>query len=297
MNLTNYIKRLKPVTEKSDLQNAVANTISELDSKTIPLLTTAAAAYKTIELKSPEAINLTNKYRFAFKLNKNEAIFAHMLTALNEASKNINFVAEKIEQLAPETISSLNIDARVATCMQLVETCSWVARYARKFVEYITILETDSSGLYSNYKNEQITKGEIKFIEERYSFFLSSLEFISEKDFKFKKKFDEIPAVTMSNDNKADTLFSKAKMDPFRLGFIPVKYNPFFIIGKWIAEYEVDRYKEAQEDLIRTKNRIYLLEQAQKGNTDPRVEKEIELLRIKAEKLTYRINKTEESIQ
>jgi len=298
MNLSNYVKKLKPVTEKYELLSSLDQAVGELNNKTIPIVSTTAAALKTIEFKSKEAKILADKYRFAFKVNKNESIFSHLLQRLNEVNKNMLFIKSKIDQITTETISSLQIDARTATCMQMVESCSYIARYARKFIEYISILETDASGLYIDYKKNNITSGEIKFIENRLAFFLNALEQVSEVDYKFKKKFEEIPNVVLGNDDKAvSTLFSKNKLDPYRMNFIPVKLNPFFLIGKWYVEYQANRHKEAQEDLIRIKNRIYLLEQANKGHSDPKIEKEIELLSNKAEKLTYQINKTEEECQ
>lgn len=202
-----------------------------------------------------------------------------------------------MEKNLPETVASNNIDYRSATLMQLIDNASFLNRYVRRLVETVTIYETQDVGIYETYQVSNMTKGEALWIEQKYPFFLEALLALSTDSAELKKKFDNIPMVKVDtgvDDN--DKIFGWMRMDPFKLGFIPVWLNPCYHFGKWIVELQAWRHKEAQEDLKRITMRVMLLEQAIAGKSDPKLEKELSILRTKSEELTYKINKAEEEL-
>lgn len=296
MNINAYVKSLKGVTNKDEVLSALDAVQQDLSTKVVPIVSTAAAAFKTIKPKSEVVIGYEERYREAFRLGRNAAVIEDLKERLHKVQKNLDLLGQEIRKSMPETVAQTSIDHRTAIMMQLVDNASFLNRFCRRFVEAATIYETESVGMYEDYQKENLTKGEAAWVENNFPYFLEVLASLS--DDKFKSKFDEIPSVKVdpdSNDNNA--LFGRLKMDPFNMGFIPVSLNPFFHIGKWIVEFQAWRYKEAQEDQRRIQQRLLLLEEAQQGKSNPQIEKEIKLLRDKSEALTYRINKAEEEIK
>ncbi|BCM95226.1 putative virion stractural protein [Burkholderia phage FLC6] len=296
MNINAYVKSLKGVTSKDEVLASLEVVQQDLSTKVMPIYNTAAAAFKTRKAKSEMVLGYEEKYREAFRLGRNASVIEDLKDRLHKVQKNLDILAQEIRKSMPETVSQATIDHRSAVMMQLVDNASFLNRFLRKFVEAVTIYETEAIGMYEDYQKENMSKGEAAWVDARFPFFLETLEALS--DDKFKSKFDEIPNVKVdveSDDNNA--LFGRLKMDPFKMGFIPVSLNPFFHIGKWIVEFQAWRYKEAQEDLRRIQSRILLLEEAQAGKSNPQVEKEIKLLRDKSEGLIYKINKAEEEMQ
>lgn len=297
MNAHKYAQSLKGATDRDEVISSLDSVIQDLGTKVLPIVVTASAAFKTVKLKSPEAIGFDERYRSEFKLSKNDNSFSDLRNRLQQVSKNLEYMRTAILKTLPETVSSTNIDYRSATLMQMVDNASFMMRFVRRFVETTTIYETQARGIYEDYQKKNLTKGEAQWVENRFPMFLTVFATFSEPTAAFSKSFENVPNVKVDTESDHDLkLFGQVKMDPFRLGFIPVSLNPFFHIGKWIAEFQAWRYKEAQEDLMRIQQRILLLEEADKGKANPKIEKEIEILRDKAEGLIYKINKAEEEM-
>ncbi|BAS04974.1 putative virion stractural protein [Ralstonia phage RSF1] len=296
MNINAYVKSLKGVTGKDEVLSSLDVVQQDLSTKVVPIVGTAAAAFKTIKPKSEVVIGYEERYRQAFRLGRNASVIEDLRDRLHKVQKNLDILGQEIRKSMPETVSQMSIDHRSAVMMQLVDNAAFMNRFIRKFIEAVTVYETEAVGMYEDYQKDNLTKGEAAWVEDRFPFFLETLEALS--DDHFKQKFDDIPNVKVdpdSDDNNA--LFGRLKMDPFKMGFIPVSLNPFFHIGKWIAEFQAWRYKEAQEDLRRIQQRILLLEEAKQGKSNPQIEKEIKILRDKSEGLIYKINKAEEEMQ
>lgn len=298
MNSQKYAQSLKGVTRKDDVISALDSVVQDLGTKVIPIVDTTAAAFKTIKLKSPEVIGYEERYRSEFRLGRGDNIFVDLQERLATVSKNLTSLRTLIEKHLPETVSAGNIDHRSAVLMQLVDNASFTMRFVRRFVETSVIYETEVTGIYPDYAKNNLTKGEVQWVNARFPFFISMIEALSMAPHDFTKKFEDIPSVKVDTESGNDvSMFGRDKMDPFKLGFIPLSINPFFIVGRWIAEWQAWRYKEAQEDLSRIQKRIMLLEEAEAGKANPKIEKEIEILRDKSEGLIYKINKAEEDIK
>lgn len=297
MEIKNYVKQLRGVTSKADVLAALDSVTQDLGTKVLPVLNTTAAAFSTIKLKSPEVIAFDDHYRATMKIGRNDSVFADVQKRLQQVSSNLTVLRGLIERTLPENVSSSNIDYRSAVLMQLVDNSSFMMRYIRRFIETAVIFETQQYQIYEDYAKNNLNKGEVAWVQKRFPYFLVTLEVLSTDGKEFEKKYEKIPNVVVDSDSNNDlSLFGHDRMDPFRLGFIPLAINPFFIVGRWVAEFQAMRYKEAQEDLGRIQKRVMLLEEAIAGKANPKIEKEIEILRDKAETLTYKINKAEESL-
>lgn len=297
MEIKKYVESLRGVINKSDVLSALDSVVQDLGTKVQPLVDTSAAAFGTIKLKSPEVISYEDRYRGTMKLGRNDNVFADVQRRLQQVSKNMTVLRTLIERNLPESVSSSAIDYRSAVLLQLVDNASFMMRFIRRFIETSVIYETEQYGIYDDYAKNNINRGEVAWVTNRLPFFIITLEALSTDSKEFEKKYDAIPNVRVDADAASDIpLFGRDKMDPFKLGFIPLAINPFFRIGRMVVEFQAWRYKEAQEDLMRIQKRIMLLEEAHSGKSNPKIEKEIDILRDKAETLTYRINKAEEEL-
>lgn len=297
MNINNYVSTLKSVIDKEDVLSALAAVRQDLNSKTQPIVDTSAAAFKTIKLKSKEAQDYDQQYRNGMKLGHNANVMVDIQSRLRNVDRNLDFLREMIEKHMPETVAQANIDRRSATMLQLVDTAAFAMRFVRRFVETMVVYETQAVGMYEDYEKNNLSKGEAEWVRSRFGSFLIAFQSLSTDPGEFRKKFESIPHVNVDLAGDDIAVFGKLRLDPYQMGFIPVNYNPLFIVGKWIAEFQAWRYKEAQEDLIRIQRRILLLEESVSGKSNPKIEKEIDILRDKASDVTYRLNKAEEEIK
>lgn len=296
MDIKKYVGTLKGVIEKDDVLSALETVNQDLGMKVLPILSTTNSAIKVNKFTSEFAIGYDGHYRSAMSGVKGN-LFSDLETRLGAVQTNLRHVRSLIEKTVPDTVSSSAIDYRSAVLMQLVDNASFLMRFIRRFTEAVVIHETQVTGIYDTYSKDNLNKGEEGWIQSRFPSFLSTLTALSMDEKQFLKKYEDIPNVKVDQHSDTDhQLFGKSKMDPFMLGFIPLAINPFFIVGRWIVEFQAWRYKEAQEDLARIQKRILLLEEANAGKGNPKLEKELEILRDKAETITYKINKAEEDL-
>lgn len=298
MNFNKYLSSMASVVKKDDVLTNLDNVLQELTSRTIPVVNTATAAMATVQFKSPEAIGLQERYTSAFKLGRNASMFPDIQKRLDVVVTNLQHVRDLVERTMPPTVSKDAVDRRVVTMLQMVENASFLSRYIRRMVETVVIYETSSTNIYEDYQRNNLTRGEAQYVDDRFGPFSDILLSMSENPKDFAKKYQDIPMVIVdtSGDDTA-AVFSALALDPFRLGFIPYRLNPAFHIARWIGQYQVWRHKEAQDDLMRIQKRILLLEEAYAGQSNPNVEKELDILRTKSESLTYKIHKVEEEIK
>lgn len=297
MNTQEYVQSLQGVTNKEDILSALDSVIQDLGTKTHPIVATAAAAFKSIKLKSPEIIAYDERYRNDFRLGRGASVFGDLQERLRAVSINLTSLRGLIEKTVPDTVTPSSIDHRTATLMQLVDNASFVMRYIRRFIEAAVVYETEQTGIYDDYIKQNLTKGEITWLHNRFPAFLTMMDGLSLSQTDFIKKFEGIPAIRVDEHSTADAgMFGRDKVDPFRLHFLATSLNPFFLVGRWVAEYQVKRFKESQEDLARIQKRIMLLEEATAGKANPKIEKELTILRDKSEGLIYSINKAEEEV-
>lgn len=298
MKINEYVRTLKGVLSKEEALAALTNVRQDFTNKTMPVVQTATAACKVMKMKSPEVLDYFKQYQEHFRLSASVNVLDDLEKRMKAVDINLNILRESIEKTMPSSIAANNIDYRTASQLQLVDNASFLLRYLRRWIDAVIIYETEKVGMYSNYQKENLTKGEAEWVKMRFNIFLIVLAALSEDAGKFKKHFDTIPNVRVDTDSNDDmTLFSSMELDPFRLGFIPVAINPFFIVGKWIAEFQVWRYKEAKYDLETIQRRIMLLEEAHAGKANIQAEKELHILRKDASGLIAKLNRVEEDIK
>jgi hypothetical protein len=75
--------------------------------------------------------------------------------------------------------------------------------------------------------------------------FIGAYSLLTMKKADFDKRIKEIPAVTVGQDNieMVEGNLERGRSDPLELNLIPLPINPFYIVGRWIAERQAARYK------------------------------------------------------
>jgi hypothetical protein len=112
---------------------------------------------------------------------------------------------------------------------------------------------------------------------------------------KIMSGFSDIPEiqVTASDSDSLRNTIGDAKLDPFKLGFIATKANPIYYIRMLVAEYQVRRYKEMKEELSLLQLRRMNLEKYKANKPDASLERQIEYVESRAQKLSFEISEME----
>lgn len=191
-------------------------------------------------------------------------------------------------------ISAMKYDA--FNVVRLIELCDFAICYSAMLLHYTLKVHADEASLSNGVEITETSKSFLGRLNHYVIDYANVSTCLLEID-NIKQRLDSIPPTLISSDDIST--FSGGGMknvDPFNMGFISVAWNPFYYIGKWMAEREHTRYKERQERANVIKMRLLYLRSVYNDRPDPGNERRIRILESDLEKLDYDILKYERDL-
>lgn len=294
MDFKQYIKSLLPTFSKSQLAEDLDVVSEELKEHTLP-------CYKqTVDVfgKRPLASVQGREADELFKKRLTTKTTPNHLKAVYDILATCQGHTEALETLIDDKfaldINTAGLDMVRINILQMVEILGFTVRYARRHLNYIVGCEI------AHYSNQDIkdsfSQGELEWLSGSRSAFISALNILGVPKLELEKKFANVPDVLVTSDtiDAAINVVGKNEADPLELRFVPLSFNPIYHVRLRIAEYQANRYKEAQEERRSIELRLLLLRDQENGRDNAKVERQIEYQEERRAKLTYKINQMEE---
>lgn len=213
--------------------------------------------------------------------------------------KNLDVAEELASNALNNTIASSGLTYKQATIIQYASALNFVCRYGRKFLNYIYVAEAmNYREEGEQYLKDSIPDAEVKWINDKFVDFCAAVAAVTDKPETTLKKFEEIPdiEVARSNPKTLSNTVGDAKLDPFRMNFIGTRLNPILFFRMVVSEWQFKRHKENKEELALLQLRRLNLEKLKQGQHDARVEKEIQDIESRVNKLSMDIAEMEGSV-
>lgn len=294
MKTQSYLASLLPSFAKDQVLEDIRLTRTELEDITLPAYEHALPLLKSYDYKS-KALD-ADMAQFKRTVTASSGGFVTVVNkALKTALENLDEVEAMVTKTYSEEIAGAGVTYLKANLLQLVETIGFVSKYARKYLVYIYVCETAEFEDGDTVVSESITKAEQEWLRANFLSFCTALNVVSTPRASFKKSIDDIPDIVVTNDNahSLGATVGEHKIDPFQMRLIPVWLNPIYHIGMFVAEWQANRYKAAQEELKLLQLRKLNLERVSDGKPDARVQKEIKYMESRVQSLNYKIAKME----
>ena len=308
LNILSFVKKLIPSLDKNETLSDF-----ELSMKALDEVNSVMGYLKNYEKtvgfssKKSKAIldKLSNEIVSAIKAAHDTK--SPMLKLLNQSlpcdmmgylftnvSLNAKTLYKEIEEKLSKTVLTHQLDAYEANLLRSVAHYRFMTKYALNLADYLFINE-DSNNI-SNFTPQQI-----KEIEKYYWIFAKCLAGYGVTPEIFEERLSSIEPVTLSKDGEEiiSTVYAGSGrvdlIEGLPRGFIG---SPIYNVRLVFAQWEAERYHELKDKkkllLLRYQ---YLLDLNQKGTSDIEVEREIEYLQNKINKIDYRLSKIEESVE
>lgn len=177
--------------------------------------------------------------------------------------------------------------------IKYLSLCEFNGRYVKKLLMWTMQKEHESL----NKKIESpFTQAELNWLFENRNLFIRSIRILSIPERKVKGMVKLTPRMVVIPEEVDTTIASVGvnKLDPMSMGFLPPKLNPIYHIGMKVAEYQAARYERNTEEKRSLEFRLLALKDARDGNSNPRLEQEIEYTENRIKKINYKISKFEE---
>jgi hypothetical protein len=291
MFLSNFIKFLLPTFEKDRLISDLRVTRGEL----VELQAAYGVASKLLKnwkFQNEDVADKVASFKRIMSTGDNPVVWID--DHLNDILKNLQQLEDIAVSILGNSVSGSGLTYKQASIVKYSDAMFLVAKYARKFLNWIYVLETSHFGS-SKQITDSISKYELKWLDETLVDFCNALKSTSSDPAKVATSLMEIPEiqVSASDPESLRATMGESKLDPLKLGFIASKANPIYYIRMLVAEFQVRRYKEMKEELSLLQLRRMNLEKLKAGKQDANLERQIEYVESRAQKLSYEISEME----
>ena len=294
MKPSKYVSTLPATFDKRKVKEDIASLREELTQGTLPPYIASLELFEKGVFKSGECQKINQTIMREMKGTQGENYITLIVSVLNNVKGNMDSLESMVNRVFAEDITKESLTYLKANLLQYIELTGFAIRYARRLLLWTYINETNA---VDEQPSTSLTVGEVKWIKERESAFIRALVTLSINKRDLEKTIDSIPEILVTEDNH-DMLNSTVgmnRLDPFKLGFIGdnIILNPFYHIGMAIADWQVSRYKQIETEKKVLEFRLLHLKALAGGNSDARLEQNIEYQTARLEKLNFKLAKME----
>lgn len=302
INITDFIRRLMPTFNKSELENDFDVSLSAL--KVVVTSYEDLSGVFSKEFNSPGAKALVTKlykeYSSAggdLKVKGVKSFASDHLSAFKNMQQNAELIKKELNDLSNEVIVSKALTAFKGNVLRAVEHYCFATRYALDLVNHLYTLEAQFGGVELS-KSAVPNAKQIEFIEKNLWVFarITSVYGLEYND--FKSKLHALTTVVVNQDQLEDALsaYELKKLDLFDnlpIGFIG---SPIYTVRLVWAQWEADRYNQLKDKKKLLELRLLHLKLIkEQGGSDLNTERELEYLQKRVTDIDYKTAKIEES--
>ena len=300
MEILKYLQSMLPNFEKAQILEDIDLLKKELQS-VINLYETPANDMKSYRYEAKSLQEFQKQFDRKVDSGRVKGNYISVVfVALGNANDVLKMLENQAEAIYKTDVIRDNMTFLKVNVLQLIESISFYSQYASKLLTLTYRAETNHLE-----NNISMMGKELKAVEQKYMmenmgyFFQLSQTFLDGPD-KVKKTLKEIPDMAVDADQMP--IITKTvglnKLDPFKFGFIPVRFNPIYHVRMAVAEYQVQRYKTAQEERKMLELRLLHLKDLVEGvpveERNAKLQQQIEYNETRLEKLKYKLIKMEE---
>lgn len=296
MKIKQYLSSIIPFIKSSEVFDDITSVRQELTINTLPPLKVLVRDHGNDEFKSHIYKLVENQFRLLYKQRYKGNIFTAIYPAmleLDNALTTMDAIAQS-DGTFNSDVSTAAMSLKQATIMQYTDTARFLITYTRKLIDV-----TLTHSLMASDQDGAVTipplKPDIKWLTDNAVSYVANLNIVADPKKNFKEILDNLPEIKVSPDtvDLVEGSYRSTDIDPLRMGLIPVKFNPFFIVGRNRATWQASNYKKAQAEREALELKIYLLKKRNDGENHALTEERIETLEGRIRKINYKLEKDE----
>lgn len=295
MKITEYLKRLFHSISRNQITASCDKTIDSIQKHTLPAYVTAAGFFKEHKLSSDESADFITGYKTKVGLKGGQNIVESIHDVLQRTMGLLQSIGERSDALFADVESTIGMTFQKATYLRLISSASFANDYARQFLNYLYAAETSKLAPSDNPLANTLTPAERKYVEANFDNFCVIMAILAGDQKDVMEAIDDLPDAIVSEKSEQTLLGSlgSRKLDP--LGFnnliapvtLSVRWNPFYLIGILVADFQVAQYKAADDEVSLLGLRRLNLEKLHAKKPDARLQQEIDYLANRVSKARH----------
>ncbi len=296
MKIFDYIKSLVSGVNKVDLTVEIDGLASELDKYTLPVFQEAVNMGLNTDGNNYYLKQISRLYQRQVLENRLPAKDAISGTyrALTQLAITLPWLKDRVaKEYRSGEVTREAMDLRQANLLRYIESADFFIRYARSML--LVVSSVKSSGSPDSFElKSAVSMTEVNFLTTTAAHFMYLLNIFTNPVNVTARIFDAIPTIVVDEESKdiIESTMGAGKVDPINAGFIPLKFNIFFLIGRRRAERRVKRLKAAELEARSVElllNKLQEQKQNENGESDPAIDKQIEYNMARLQRLQHEI--------
>lgn len=296
MSIGKYIGSLLPTFDRGRVEEDLRVLKEELSQTTIPPYEAGAEYFAREGFVSKECKEYDTTFGKRVDVERRlQGIYPVTIYAvLQRTLETANMLESHVDKYFGRDISAGGMTYARANMLRLIEVSYFVSRYARKLLLWTYDNEKRALG---NPVGNPFTMAEEAWLHENRTGFFYAMRVLGRPTNEIKGALSNIPdmVVVPEEIEVAEQTVGVQKLDPLRMGLIPIKLNPIYHVRLAIAEFQVARYKAGQEEKRALEYRLLALREIREdGDADARLQQQIEYTENRVKKLNHKLAKMEE---
>lgn len=281
MDIFKFIKSLVPVLDKNRIQSETKATLDLLNTTVLPSYKAATVTINSLlDKKSSDYKYIVDKFYSEVNTSgyKPDNIVSDIATRLDRVVINLQYVLEQIELLFEKDIIAEGLTAKKAILLRASSDINFIANYSLGLLNYLYAISGSEELGISSYN--------LKYIEGNIKSYAVLLQDFSMDNKKFIKILTPIPDVIANSNTEGSIKGTGMDVDPLASGHIAnFSGSPVFFIRRKVADWQANKYRADQDLKKLLELRLLNLTMSKDGNNDPGLEKEINYVQGRVDKL------------
>lgn len=293
MNVEQYTQNLPEIIEKSRILTDidVASQINE--DSIVPTLESMAESFTKGKFKSAELLRLEESAKRGGQFKMNGALMATLSGLNGKVAEVIRSLKRVVDKEIPRRLATAGMTYRQAAMLRTVELLNFYTNYTNKLVAFYLAHEIS----FNTKQSVDMSRKDEQEISTNWAGYLAVVGLLSqmgESSNSLDAFLKAIPEITVDTSGNTTTFTeSSAALDPTLRGFISLRFNPWYYIQGWAAEWDAKKYRLAKEEKEMYELQLLYLENQRNGTEDPTLEKMIQEKKELIAVMRYRMEKVE----
>ncbi len=278
MKILTFLSSLLPSFNKSRLREDLSTTREELKNATLPAFKSDMSygadkrKWASDEVKAfQQAFDQRVKTKHRGNAIK---VTSEILTILD---KNLPSIEKMVDEYYADDVTRDAMTFFGANLIQFLEMMSFMTRYSRRMLYWV--ITAEAAKFDADYVGDtHLSPGEVAWLLKNRDTFFHACNMMALEEREMQKAFSQIPDIVATKDN-VEMVASNvgfARTDPFEMNFVASWVNPIYYVRLAIAEWQVSRYKAAQEERKAVELRLLQLKAIDEGKRPANLAQQLE---------------------
>lgn len=297
MNINKFVAALVPSMGKSQLLSQIDIGLEQLTTDVLPAYKNALKNNlfgRNYNPRSDWFKQRTQQFT-AIVDTKGKSLVESTEALMENCVHRLNWVRKQVEGNFEETTFRDGISYPKAMVVYLMEAVLFEISYARRLLLAIYGYEVPAyfpnaeSAPMLPYSDYDIRRLEAEFV----TFANIAAALLHQRN--IDELLEAVPdlIVDVKDKNGAAASMGHHKLSPLALGFVKPDWNPFYRVGRWVAEWQVKQLNKAKKEKMALDLYLIQLKTARDGKQNAAVEHQIEKITSDIQRLSYEIDQKE----